>query len=85
MKPENGSHRSRISAILAIWPISDKEFVGSMDTFSATPRANGLLPILKAVSGCDISQDETLPFDLASLWRHPRYRLSDDAPILRRE
>jgi hypothetical protein len=23
-------------------------------------------PILKAVSDCDISQDETLPFDLAS-------------------
>jgi hypothetical protein len=38
----------------------------SLDTFSATPAGNGLSPILKAVSDCDISQDESLPFDLAS-------------------
>src|SRR3990172_5397334 len=39
---------------------------GSLDTFSATPRGNGLSPTLKTVPDCSISQDETFPFEIDS-------------------
>ena len=63
-----------------------------MDTFSATPRGNGLSPILKTdlIVPCRRMRPSVSIFLL--LWRPPRYRLWDDfdqvfeiAPILQRE
>src|SRR3990167_4000587 len=63
-----GRGRSRLAARpFLYWPgIGPVLVARQLEIFSATPRGNGLSPMLKAVFKLDTSQDETFCFEIPS-------------------